>query len=177
MNNPFLIILDWMTGSGKTTVSKSLSKQIPRLATVWMDKIKRFISDFERWERDNTIARDIVFVMIKRYLDHNISVLIDQPFKTEEEIKEYESLIHKYWGQIYKFQLFTDPDIAFKRVINRQKDREIKVPKNRIKRNIWLFKNKENNWFLAIDTSNISSEEVTKIIIDKIGRWVIQASK
>ena len=61
MNKPFLIIIDGMTGSGKTTVSNMLSKNIPRLAIIGMDKVKRFISDFERGEKDNAIAKDIVF--------------------------------------------------------------------------------------------------------------------
>ena len=77
MKQPFLLIIDGMTGAGKTTVSKSLSENIPRVAIIGMDKVKRFISDFERCERDNKIARDIVFEMTKKYLDNNISVIVE----------------------------------------------------------------------------------------------------
>jgi predicted kinase len=165
MKQPFLLIIDGMTGSGKTIVSKLLSEQISRVAVIGMDKVKRFISDFKRCKKDNAIARDIVFEMTKKYFDHNISVIIDQPFKTEQELKKYENIAQKYSIPIYKVQLFTTPKLAFERVINRQKDRENKVPENRIKRNISLFKNKKDKGFVVIDTSKISSNEVVEKIL------------
>ncbi len=165
MKKLFLLIVDGMTGAGKTSVSKLLSEQIPRVAVIGIDKVKRFISDFERGERDNTISKDIIFEMTKKYLDHKISVIVEQPFKSEEELKKYEVLAQKYSIPIYKVQLFANPKIAFQRVLIRQKSREIKVPEDRIKRNISLFKNKEDKGFIVIDTSNISSEEIQDKIL------------
>lgn len=77
MKTPFLLIIDGMTGAGKTTTTRLLADSIPRLAVVGMDKIKKFISDFERGERDNLIARDVTFEMTRSYLEHNISVVIE----------------------------------------------------------------------------------------------------
>ena len=165
MKKHFLLIIDGMTGAGKTTVSKSLSENIPRIAIIGMDKVKRFISDFERGERDNKIARDIVFEMTKKYFDNNISVIVEQSFKSEEELQRYENLSQKYSIPIYKIQLFANPELAFERVLNRQSDWEHKVPKNRIKRNISLFENKESQGFVTIDTSEISNEEVARKIL------------
>lgn len=168
MKKSFLLLIDGMTGSGKTTVSNLLSERTPRVATIGMDKVKRFISDFERCEKDNTIARDIVFEMTKKYLDYNISVIVDQPIKTEEELKRYEDIALKYSIPIYKVQLFTTPELAFERVIKRQEKRKIKVPEERIKRNISLFKNKEDKGFVVIDTSNISGDEIAENILKLI---------
>ena len=169
MRQPFLLILDGMTGAGKTTISRLLSEHIPRVAVIGMDKVKRFISDFERGERDNTIARDIIFEMTKKYFDHGISVLVEQPFKSKEELKRYEVLCQKYSIPIYKVQLFANPKTAFQRVLGRQESREIKVPEDRIERNISLFENKKDRGFIVIDTSNISSKEINKRILKIIG--------
>lgn len=166
MKKSFLLLIDGMTGSGKTTVSNLLSERTPRVATIGMDKVKRFISDFERCEKDNAIARDIIFEMTKKYLDHNISVIVDQPIKTEDELKRYEDIARKYSAPIYKVQLFTTPKLAFERVIKRQENREIKVPKERIKRNISLFKNKKDKGFFIIDTSKISSDQAAESIFN-----------
>jgi thymidylate kinase len=136
------------------------------MAIIGMDKVKRFISDFERGERDNLIAKDIVFEMSKKYFEHSISVIVEQPFKSDDELKKYEDLAHKYSFPPYKIQLFTTPDLALERVRNRQKDWDDKCPEERVKRNISLFRNKGDNGFIAIDTSKISSDEVADKILE-----------
>ena len=166
IKQPFLLIIDGMTGAGKTTTSKLLSEKLPRTAIVGMDKIKRFISDFERCKQDNDIARDIVFEMTKKYFDHNISVIVEQPF-LDKDLKRYEYLSEKSKIPLCKVQLFADSNIALNRVRERQKEREAKdkVPEERVKHNISLFKNKESEGFLVIDTSNKDNQEVTEEIM------------
>lgn len=165
MNPIFLLIIDGMTGAGKTTVSKLLGENIPRIAIIGMDKVKRFISNFERGERDNKIARDIVFEMTKKYFDHNISVIVEQSFKSKNELQRYENITKKYLIPIYKVQLFANPKLAFKRVLSRQNDWTYKISKDRIKRNISLFENKKSQGFITIDTSEILKEEVVRKIL------------
>lgn len=166
MNQPFLLIIDGMTGAGKTTSSMLLAEKIPRVAIIGMDKVKRFISDFERGERDNQIARDIVFTMTEKYFEHGISVIVEQPFKSDEELKKFEDLVKKYSFSLHKIQLFTSPELAFERVQNRQASRKNKNSEERIRRNIGLFENKAHKGFTVIDTSNISSFEVVNKIME-----------
>ncbi len=87
-----LILLDGMSGAGKTTLSNSLSKELLRTAIIGFDKIKKFISDFERGARDNQIAREVTMVMAEKYLNLGLSVIVENPFKTEEEIDFYTTL-------------------------------------------------------------------------------------
>lgn len=168
MKQLFLLMIDGMTGAGKTTVSTLLSKRIPRVATIGMDRVKKFVSDFERGERDNQIARDIVFEMSKKYLDYGISVIIEQPFESIDEIKKYEYLAKERSASLYKFQLFATPELALERVINRQKNTDNKVPENRIVRNISLFEDRSNEGFIIMDTSNISSEDAANKISEEM---------
>jgi hypothetical protein len=137
---------------------------------VGIDKIKKFISDFERGERDNLIARDVTFEMTKAYLEHNISIVIEQPFRLEAEINKYDDLAKEYSVPIYKFQLVVNPELAFERVVNRQKDSETKNPEDRIKRNISLFENREHLGFSVIDTSNLLNNEAAKIILETLNK-------
>ena len=159
MKTPFILIIDGMTGAGKSSVSKLLSKKLPRTAVIGMDKVKLFISDFERNERDNGIARNIIREMTKIYLDNEISVIIEQPIKSEE-VNIYESMAEAYSMPIYKTQLFTTPELAMQRVLERQKDRDNKVPEERIKQNIAYFKSKKDRGFKQIDTTSKSIENV-----------------
>ncbi len=120
MKTPFLLFLDGMTGAGKSTTAALLAKQIPRLATIGIDNVKLLISDFERGDRDNNIAREIIFAMTKIYFDHNISVVVDQACDNEER-KAYEELAEKYSIPVYKIQLFTSSETAFSRIVERMK--------------------------------------------------------
>ncbi|MBT5345682.1 AAA family ATPase [Candidatus Uhrbacteria bacterium] len=164
----FLLLLDGMMGSGKTTASSLLSDHLPRTAIIGMDKVKRFVSDFERGTQDNKIAREIVLAMSEKYLELGLSVVVDHPFSSDDQVASYEALSTKYSIPIFKFQLFTTPKIAFGRVNQRQEDREHKVSEERIKRNITLFEDKSNLGFKTIDTTNLQPNEVADIILETI---------
>ena len=168
MKIPFVLLIDGMTGAGKTSVSKLLSTKLPRTAIIGLDKVKFFISDFERGDRDNGIARTIIREMTKIYLDNQISVVIEQPFKSEE-VDMYESVAKLHSVSIYKVQLFTTPEVALNRVATRQNDWGIQVPEEHIKRNIAYFKSKEERGFKQIDTTLMSVDEVAAGIINLMG--------
>lgn len=156
--------------AGKTTTARLLGERLPRTALIGMDRVKRFLSDFERWETDNGIAKDIVFGMTETYFKHDISVIIDQPFANDAAIIPYADLASQYNIPLYGFQLYTTPERAFQRVMDRQKDKapDFHVPEERIRHNIWLFSMKDEKHFVSIDTSEISSEDVVKIILGKV---------
>lgn len=163
-----LMLLDGMMGAGKTTATRQLSDHMPRTAIIGMDKVKRFVSDFERNEVDNGIAREVVFEMAKKYLDLGLSVIVEQPFKTEEEISGYENLASERSIICHKFQLYTKPEVAFERIILRQENQKSKVPEERIRRNLSLYKDRSDLGFETIDTTEKSSEDVLTTILDKI---------
>ncbi len=169
MKKSFLLLIDGMTGAGKTTVAKLLGESMSRTAILGVDKIKRFISDFERGGRDNKIAKNIIFEMTKKYLSHNISVIVEQSFKSEEEFQRYENIAKKYKIPIYKIQLLTNPKLALKRVLSRQDNWKHKVSEDRIKHNISLFEDKKSYGFIAIDTSEIKPKEVERKILKLLG--------
>ena len=165
-----LIILDGMTGAGKTTATKNLSARISRLAIVGLDRYKWDISDFVRCEEDNNIAKEGVLALANVYLKNGLSVCIEQPVKTEQELRDYEGLASKYSIPIYEFQLLTDPEVAFARVKKRQENNppEKQVPDERIRRNIEFAQSKKDWGFKVIDTTNIDPARVLDEIIQRL---------
>ena len=163
-----LILIDGMSGSGKTTTTKLLLKKLPRTAHIGFDIIKKFISDFERGSRDNGIAREVVVVMAKKYLELGLSVIVDQPFRTEEEIKAYEQMAVDLAIPCYKFQLHAEPQVAFERVMKRTKERKGDLTEERVKRNISIFQSRSHLGFEMIDTTNLQPEATAEKILSKI---------
>ncbi len=73
----FVLVIDGLMGSGKTTVSALLHKKLKRTAHIGLDRVKWFVSDFKRTPEENEIARNIVLAMMKEYLKHDISVIVE----------------------------------------------------------------------------------------------------
>jgi len=169
MNNQYILLLSGMTGAGKTTTTKLLKTKLERTAIIGFDKVKWFLSDFERGLHDNGIAKDIVESMARTYIKHDLSVVIEHPL-TQEELDRYENLAKELNLPLYKVQLYTTPEEAFKRVIKRQRDIENKVPEERILRNISLFKSREDEGFTTINTTDTSTEEIVKVILGMVNK-------
>jgi adenylate kinase family enzyme len=165
MKTPFLLLLDGMTGSGKTTVSNKLAEKIPRLATIGLDKVKLFINDFERGDRDNNIGRNIISEMTKIYLTNGISVIVDQPIRSSE-INLYEDIAKEYSVPIYKIQLFADTEVVFSRIVDRMKSWDKPTSEEQVRTNISFFKSKKDIGFHQIDTNTKSIEEVVREVFD-----------
>ena len=164
----FLILIDGMSGGGKTTTTNLLARKLPRTAIVGFDKIKKFVSDFERGATDNQIAREVTMVMVQKYLDLGLSVIIEHPFKTEDEILFYTKIAGEKQIPLYKFQLYADPDIALQRVIKRTQENKGDLTPERARHNISLFERRDHLGFKVIDTTNIESEKVAKLILNEI---------
>jgi len=160
--------MDGMSGAGKTTVTKLLLDKLPRTAHIGMDRIKKFISDFERGTIDNAIAREVTAVMARKYLDLGLSIIVDQPFKADDEVTAYNRMALDCAVPCYKFQLYADPDIALQRVIERTKANHGDLTEERAKRNISLFKPRADLGFEMIDTTDLKPEMAAKKILEKI---------
>ena len=164
----FLLLVDGMSGAGKTTVTKLLAEELPRTAIVGFDKIKRFVSDFERGFRDNQIAREVTMVMVQKYLDLGLSVIVEHPFKTEEEIDSYTKLANEQHIPCYKFQLHTDPDVALQRVMERTKKNNGDLTEERARQNISLFQTREHLNFKVINTTKLEPQEIAETILNEL---------
>jgi len=153
-----------MMASGKSTVSNVLKEKLPRTAIIGMDSVKHYLTDLERGKRDNLIGRKVVIEMAKKFLEVDISVIIEQPI-SKEEVEIYEKISKDFSATYHKFQLFTSPEIAFDRAIKRQVGRKDPHSEERIKRNIGLFRNRADEGFETIDSTEKSPEEIAGEIL------------
>lgn len=67
-----------------------------------------------------------------------------------------------------QFQLYCDPNESFRRVTDRQKDRDNKVPQERIHRNISLYTDRSDLGFVSINTTDKDLDHVAKFILEQV---------
>jgi adenylate kinase family enzyme len=162
----FLIIIDGPMGSGKTTVAQMLHKKLKRTAHIGLDRIKWFISDFKRIPQDNEIVRSVVAAMMKEYLKHNISVIVEQGMR-KERIEVLKRAAKKSGARYFAYQLDAPKPLLFKRIRERPKlsDRP-RVSRARIERNYRAYQESHKNPIATVlNAEKLSAKEITNHIL------------
>lgn len=171
-NKKLFIIIDGPMAGGKTSVSKILYKKFPRMAWVAIDRIKWFISDFDRYSsKDHEMMFGIILDLIKAYLKQNLSICLDQSFVPSRNIKPFLDLAKKENMNLFVYQVEADPAILFKRAVDRPKpDGAAKKPsKKHIQEYIGeYFSSKYGSARKVFDSEKMSSEEIADMICEDV---------
>lgn len=118
MKIPFLILIDGPMGSGKTTTSKLLNQKLPDTARVALPDIKRLVPNFREYPETLRIIREVMFVMIDKYLENGVSVIVEQITKSEGA-HLLKAAVEKHGGVFYGYRLTADRELRWNRVKER----------------------------------------------------------
>jgi predicted kinase len=166
----FLIIIDGPMGSGKTTIGKLLHQRLRRTVRLSTDRIKFFLSDFERGERDNTITAAVLFEMCKEYVNHDINLLLPQAFWKKEYLEPYIKLADENDLKLFIYQLEAPKDVLLERVRNRPKPElaMTPVPEERIQANLKTWEENRYEMGKTFNTSEFTPEEIVEKILKDV---------
>ncbi len=166
MKKQFVIILEGPMGAGKTTIASILHPKLPRTALLSMDKIKWFLSDFERNNEDNGLISKVMLSMAKTFLEQGCNVLIEQGFWKKEYVEPYINLANEFRTDLHFYQLEAPIEVLRERAHVRP-DTPGKIPltKERIENNLKTWKENRYDLGKVFDTTEFSSEEVVKFIL------------
>ncbi len=177
MNNTFLILIDGPMGSGKTTTSKLINQKLPDTARVALPDIKRLVPNFQEDKNALKIIREVMEVMIDKYLENGVSVVVEQINKTEG-VELLKTVAERHGAKFYAYRLNAPKEIRWIRVQDRTKQMmEVDtLPHSKIDELSGYFE--PNHVFYMtnpielseiIDTTEIDSNEVADQIIKKLG--------
>lgn len=176
MSNTFLVLIDGPMGSGKTTTSKLLSQRLPDAARVALPDIKRLVPNYNENEKTLLVIRDVIKVMVDKYLEHGVSVIIEQITKSNGA-EALKVLAQKHNARFYAFRLNAPEDIRLKRVLERTREMMNVPVLNETKINEMTGYFLTNNQFYldnpisiaeSFDTQVLSPEQIVNEIVNRL---------
>ncbi len=176
MTTSFLILVDGPMGSGKTTTTKLLNQKLPDTARVALPDIKRLVPNFKENKETLTVIREVMKVMIDKYLEHGVSVIVEQITKAEG-VEILKNIAEKHGAKFYAYRLTAPKDIRLNRVHERTKEMMgvTELPQSKIDELAGYFE-PNDKFYLdnpistagSIDTQELNPEEVAETIIGKL---------
>src|ERR1035437_7202222 len=121
INTPFLILVDGPMGSGKTTTTKLLSEKLPGAARVALPDIKRLVPNYRENEKTLEVIREIMKVMVDKYLELGVSVIVEVITKADS-IESFRSIALKHNASFFAYRLSAPKEIRMERVCERTKE-------------------------------------------------------
>ncbi len=173
--NQFIIVIDGPIASGKTTVAKLLHAKLKRTAHVSLDRIKHLISDYKPTDKDKTLATQIAAGMIKEYLKHGISVIVENAFIQSKYVERFVKLENRKRGKnavaVFVYQIEVPLHIGIKRAKKReQKTNPLKkISITRIKRNHTRYKiYRYTKPTRVFQSDKLSAKQIAREILRKV---------
>lgn len=163
------IIIDGPMGAGKSTIAAMLHPKLKRTAMIGNDRIKWFVSDYNRKKKDTDITRKVVLAMCGAYLENGVSILMPQSFLHSKSLKLFVDLAKRKRCRLLIYRLEAPRHVLLDRVAKRPRAAEARsrLSKTRIHRNLRLHAQHQYEGATFIDTSVMSPQQaVNKILKD-----------
>ena len=112
MIKTFIIFVDGPMGSGKTTTSKLLNSELPDTARIAFPDIKRLIPNYKENEKTIPIIKDVMVAMIDKYLEHGVSVVVEQITK-QEGIEKLKQIADKHEATFLAYRMSAPKDVRW----------------------------------------------------------------
>jgi predicted kinase len=177
MSTPlFLVVVDGPMGSGKTTTTKLLNEKLTGTARVAFPDIKRLIPNYKESPDSLSVTREVMRVMIEKYLELEVSVIVEQVSKAEG-IQTLKDLAEKNHARFFAYRLDAPKEIRFARVCERTKEMMgvLELPESKkdelmgyFEPNDQFYTENSSGLVSIIDTQSLASKEVAELIIDRL---------
>ncbi len=176
MKSLFLILVDGPMGSGKTTTTKLLSQKLPDAARIAFPDIKRLIPNYKENEKTLPVIREVMKVMIDKYLELDTSVIVEQIAKADG-IEILKGIAARHGAKFFAYRLSAPKEVRMERVKERTRGMmEIpELPESKVlELKSYFGPNDEfyiinpSNLVSIIDTQELGPEQVVDVIINNI---------
>ena len=158
-------------GAGKTTVSKLIHDQTKNVALLGKDRIKWSLSGFVRSKPQNATANAVTLAMVKAYLAHGASIMMDQSFVNPTATEPYIRAAKSARVPVVTIRLDAPLTTLLARLATRPKPTSAKtaVTKTRIMRNIRGYYAKPvPKGVVTVQTDGRTPEEIASDVLKQL---------
>lgn len=167
MNN-YLVLIDGPKGSGKSTLSELLKKNLSNTEFFSLDDERKLLERTDSRDNDNKRAFQIITEKLERVFGQNKSAVVDCGLSSNERMNILDKISKKYDVKVYKFSLIAHPDILHSRVKERDESRGKVFDKERFDYTFNAQQSKSFDGFQIIDSGKLSPQEIFEIVYSKI---------
>ena len=163
-------------GSGKTTTTKLINQKLPDSARIALPDIKRLVPNYKETEGTLSVVREVMKVMIDKYLECGVSVVVECISKSEG-VEAFKAIAESRNAAFRAYRLTAPKDERWSRVQERTREM-MDVPElspEKIAELEGYFE--PNHQFYIdnpipkaelIDTDQLSADDVAEIIISTL---------
>lgn len=162
-----LILIDGPKGSGKSTLSELLKKNLSNTEFFSLDNERKLLERTDSIDNDNKRAFEIIIEKLKGVFEQNKNAVIDSGI-SEERLKTLEMISNEYSVQFHKFSLIAPYDVLHLRVKERDKSKGKDFDKNRFDFTFKAQQSKSFDDFCIIDSGKLSPQEMFEVVYSKI---------
>lgn len=106
-------------GAGKTTTANLVHACMPGVALIGRDRIKWFVSHFDRTPEENRIAMAVLLAMLREYLRQGVSVIVDEGLQQSGSSGPFISMAREHSVALFVFRIEAPREVLLERVAKR----------------------------------------------------------
>ena len=162
----FFAIIDGPMGGGKTTVAKLLRNKLSRTAIIGKDRIKWFVSDFDRAPKDVAMTDRVVRAMCKEYIKNGLNIILDEGFMEKRCVLPYIELAKDNEMRLFMYQIEAPRKILLARLSRRPKAEAAKTKVSQAKslRNITRYFKNKNGGAIIFNSTVLTPRQIANRI-------------
>lgn len=172
----FLILVDGPMGSGKTTTTKLLSEKLPDAARIAFPDIKRLVPNYKENEKTLPVIREVMRVMIDKYLEFGVSVIVEHITKAEG-VQILKDLAEQREAKFMAYRLSAPKDVRMIRVCERARQmmNVPELPESKVaeltgyfESNDQFYTSNPSDLISIINTEELNPDQVAETIVHRI---------
>jgi|GEM_PF-1007618 len=163
----FIIVLDGPKGSGKTTISAEIKKQLSNIQYLSLDELRRSIPKAKATADFNQQAFGMLLEEVTKKYEEGSNIIIDCGL-VEQKLQDLEVVVKALGAKLYKYSLVAPFEVLLERVKQRDIQNGKETDEKRFTYLYDVLQAKAFTGYTVFDTHKLSLDDIVEQIIRQV---------